>query len=85
MMAWVEMTGSLAPEQYGSRKGHKAVDLAINKVLTYDILCQLKHLGAIRSNDAKFYYNLIGHAQASTAMQRNGVPKAAVDCLFSTL
>jgi hypothetical protein len=85
MMAWAEMTGSLAPEQYGSRKGHKAIDLAINKVLTYDILCHLKRLGAICSNDAKSCYNLIGHAQASIAMQRNGAPKAAVDCLFSTL
>jgi len=53
MMAWAEMTGSLAPEQHGSRKQHKAIDLAINKVLTYDILHQLKRPGAICSNDAK--------------------------------
>lgn len=37
------------------------------------------------SNDAKSYYDLIGHAQASMAMQRNGVPKSAVECLFTTL
>jgi hypothetical protein len=30
-------------------------------------------------------YDLIGHTTASLAMQRMGVPKAAVDCLFSTL
>jgi hypothetical protein len=39
----------------------------------------------LRSNDAKSCYDLIGHTQASLAMQRLGVPKAAVDCLFTTL
>jgi hypothetical protein len=41
--------------------------------------------GAKCSNDAKSCYNLIGHAHASTAMQCQGVPQAAVDCLFTTL
>lgn len=33
-----ERHGTLAKEQYGSRKQHRAVDLAVNKVLTNDIL-----------------------------------------------
>jgi hypothetical protein len=37
------------------------------------------------SNDARSCYDLIGHSQASMAMQRNGVPRQVVDCLFSTL
>ncbi len=41
--------------------------------------------GAICSSDARSCYDLIGHAQALMAMQRNGVPRLAVDCLFSTL
>jgi hypothetical protein len=44
MMAVAEKTGALAPEQYGSRKKHKAIDLAVNKALTFDILRQLKRL-----------------------------------------
>ncbi len=85
MMKVAERTNSLALEQYGSRKAHRAIDLAVNKTLTNDLLRQLKRPGAICSNDAKSCYDLIGHSQASMAMQRNGVPKAAVDCLFSTL
>jgi hypothetical protein len=38
MMKTAEATGALAPEQYGSRKRHRAIDLAVNKVLTNDVL-----------------------------------------------
>jgi hypothetical protein len=85
MMKIAESTNSLPPEQYGSRRSHRAIDLAVNKALTYDLLRQLKRPGAICSNDARSCYDLIGHMQASIAMQRNGVPRPAVDCLFSTL
>jgi hypothetical protein len=85
MMQVAEKTKSLAPEQYGSRKKHKAIDLAINKALTFDIVRQLKRAGAICSNDAKPCYDLIGHTQASLSMQRVGVPKSIINCLFITL
>lgn len=82
MMKQAESLGALAPEQYGSRKHHKATDLAACKTLTYDLLRQLKRPGALCCNDAKSCYDLIGHSQASLSMQRAGVPKAAVDCMF---
>jgi len=85
MMALAEKTKSLAPEQYGSRKRHKAINLAVNKALTFDILRQLKLSGAKCSNDAKSCYDLIGHTQASLSMQRVGVPKNIINCLFTTL
>jgi hypothetical protein len=75
MMPVAEKTKALAPEQYGSRRGHKVIDLAVNKVLAFDILRQLKRAGAICSNDAKSCYDFIGHTQASLSMQRVGVPK----------
>jgi hypothetical protein len=80
-----ESTKSLAPEQYESRKRHKAIDLAVNKALTFDILRQLKRSGAVCSNDAKSCYDLIGHTQAALSMQRVGVPKNIINCLFTTL
>jgi len=85
MMKVAEETKSLAPKQYGSRRRHKAIDLAVNKALTFDILRQLKRAGAICSNDAKSCYNLIGHTQAAISMQRVGVPKNIINCLFTTL
>jgi hypothetical protein len=69
MLVVAEKTGALAPGQYGSRKRHKAMDLAVNKVLTFDILRQLKRAGTICSNDAKSCYDLIGHTQAAMSMQ----------------
>ncbi len=85
MMKVAEAIKSLAPEQYGSRKQHRAIDLAVNKTLTYDLLRQLKRPGAICSNNAKSCYDLIGHPQASMCMQRHGVPPNLIDCLFTTL
>ncbi len=52
-MIMAKKTKSLAPEQYGSRNKHKAIDLAVNKALAYDILQQQKRPGALCSNDAK--------------------------------
>jgi hypothetical protein len=85
MMKVAKATNSLAPEQYGSRKCHKAIDLAVNKVLTFNILRQLKRAGAICSNDAKSCYDLIGHTPAALSMQRVGVSKTIINCLFTTL
>jgi hypothetical protein len=85
MMQNAEKHNTLAIEQYGSHKRHRAIDLALNKVLTNDILQQAKHTGAICSNDAKACYDLICHAQASLCMQKYGVPSAAIKCLFATL
>jgi hypothetical protein len=85
MMQNAEKHNTLAIEQYGSHKRHRAIDWALNKVLTNDILQQAKHTGAICSNDAKACYDLICHAQASLCMQKYGVPSAAIKCLFATL
>jgi hypothetical protein len=56
MMQVAEQTKALAPEQYGSRKGHQAISIATNKSLTNNLLRQLKLQGAICSNDAKVCY-----------------------------
>jgi hypothetical protein len=85
MMKTAEQANALAPEQYGSRKRHRSINLAVNKALTFDILRQLKRPGAVCSNDAKSCYDLIGHTPASLSMQRVGVPKTVVNCLFTTL
>jgi hypothetical protein len=35
MMHHAELSNTLAPEQFGSRKKHRAIDQATNKALTY--------------------------------------------------
>jgi hypothetical protein len=61
MMKNAERYGTIAPEQFGSRQKHIAFNLAVNKVVTNDILRQTKTPGAICSNDAKSCYDLIIH------------------------
>jgi hypothetical protein len=85
MMKNAEAAKALEPEQFGSRKRHRATALATNKALTYDLMRQLKRHGAVCSNNAKLCYDLIGHTQASLAMQWMGIPQALVDCMFTTL
>ncbi len=83
-MQIAEKTRSLTPEQYG-------VEIIIDPLtwqqtrLNNDIFHQLKCPAAICSNNAKTYYDLIDHTQASIAMQHHGVQKSAVDFLFMTL
>jgi len=57
MMKNAEKGHALAPEQYGSRKYHHSIDLAVNKALTFDLLRQLKKPGGLYSNDAKSCYD----------------------------
>jgi len=57
----------------------------VNKALTFDILRQMKRARAICSNNAKSCYDLIGHTQAAISMQRVGVPRNFINCLFTTL
>jgi hypothetical protein len=54
-------------------------------IVLIETMMQLKRAGAICSNDAKSCYDLIGHPQTSISMQRMGVSKNAVNCLFTTL
>jgi hypothetical protein len=54
-----------AEEQGGSRKNFRAVELALNKVLTYNQLRQLKWPGVLCSNDLKSCYDRIVHYIAS--------------------
>jgi hypothetical protein len=65
----------LAPEQYGSRKGHQAVDQCLNKRLTFDLSWVLHKPMALCSNDAKSCYDRVVCLVASLCLQRIGCPK----------
>lgn len=75
----------LAEEQYGSRKQKTAILHALNKRLSYNILCQTKSAGALCSNDAKSCYDRILHSVAALCLRRLGLPELAIFCMFSTL
>ena len=79
----IEAYGGFAPEQYGSRRNHRAIDCALNKVLTMDILRQLKRTAVLCSNDLKSCYDRIAHIIASLSLQKHGVNPSEVVCMFT--
>lgn len=59
MMKHAKTPHLLAPEQYGSWKNYRSIDLAMNKTITYDLLRQTKTPGAVCLNDAQSCYHLL--------------------------
>ena len=72
-------------EAYGSRKLHRAIDCALNKVLSNNVIRQLKLIAALTGTDAKSCYNRIVLVVASLALQRLGVHVNACKVIFGTL
>ena len=80
-----ETAKAIPKEQYGSRKGHSAIDHAINKRLLYDILRQTRRPGALCSNDAKSCFDRVVHSIAMLAYQRLGIPSPPVKSMLHTI
>jgi hypothetical protein len=76
---------AVAPEQYGSRKRHRAIEVCLNMRLVDDILRQTRRAGAICSNDAKSCYDRIIHAILSICLQRIGMKENPIRSTLETL
>jgi hypothetical protein len=75
----------LAPEQFGSHKSLTSICQALNKVLTYNLICQRRIPAAMCSNDAKSCYNRIVHSVAKLALLHCGAPEPTVDLMFDAI
>ena len=62
-----------------------AIDQALHKRLTYDIIRQHRLPAILCSNDAKSCYDRILHPIASLAYRRVGVPLAPVKCMLECI
>ena len=71
-MEFCERYGLLADEQSGSRKDRQAAEVALQKVLTMDILRQKRRAGFLCSNDALQCYDRIVHNVAMLSMLSRG-------------
>ena len=72
----------IAKEQYGSRRGKRAIDHALNKRLFYDIIRQTRKPGSLCSNDAKSCYDRVLHSITMLAFRRLGFPIPPVECML---
>jgi hypothetical protein len=85
VMAQAEAYSPIPAEQYGSRKKHRAIEAALNKVPTQDIWFQKRQSGALCSNDAKSCYDRVVHPFAILSMLRLGCPQGPLLSMFVTL
>jgi hypothetical protein len=85
IMANAEQSGSIADEQFGSRKSKSAINHAINKQLALDIMRQQKKKFTLVILDAKGCYDRIAPPIASISLKRQGTPSSYVMMLFSTI
>jgi hypothetical protein len=85
MMYNAEDKGTIAPEQFGSRKGLSAIEHCLNKILTHDLGRQYKMPYSMGINDMEACYDRMIHKITSISMQRQGVPKAPIACIFGPL
>ena len=80
-----ELHNQIPWEAYGSRHQHRAVECALNKVLTTDILRQTHRPGVLCSNDAKSCYDRILHNVGTLCMRRLGLSPETCHVMFGTL
>jgi hypothetical protein len=85
MIANAERLQQIPWEAYGSRKRHRSIECAVNKVFTTDIARQEHRSMALCSNDAKSCYDRILHAIAIICMRRVGVSAKTCLMMFGTL
>ena len=86
MMEYGERNGTLAEEQYGSRKAKSAIEHALNKRLIIDVARQNKKECVYIANDAKSCYDRILMMVAYFAMVKNGIhPLVAKSCIAGIL
>ena len=86
MLEHAEKFNLIPQEIYGSRRGHRAIECGLNKILTADVSRQSRvPLALCSSNDAVSCYDRIIHSVASLCMQRLGVSSSQCHLLLGTL
>ena len=85
ILAHAEASSTVAPEQHGSRKHHKAINTCLNKKLLCDSMGQKRRAGAVAMNDARGCYDRICHAIAVLTLMSFGLPQRIACLLFTTL
>ena len=80
-----ELLNQIPWEAYGSRRHHRSIECALNKVLTADLWRQTRRPGALCSNDAKSCYDRIAHSVAILCMRRLGLSEETCHVMIGTL
>ena len=85
LMASVENRKGFPEELGGSRKRHEAVDIALNRKITSDIMRQNRRPGAILGVDAASCYDRIVHSIVILIARQEGLSLLPLLALFGTI
>lgn len=85
IMAHAEAAGSIAKEQYGSRKNKSSIKHATNKALLFDIQRQKKEDTALMILDAEACYDRVPLHIAALSLRRQGLPTSAAKFMFDPI
>ena len=81
-----ERLGLIPTGQCGSRKQHRAIDLALSKRLNWDLLLLNRRAAGWISNDAKScFYRMVHWVATACLLIRFGIDWGPITLLFSTL
>ena len=85
MMNTTARTKKLIPASQYAKKGSKAIEAAVVKILYFDILRQNKSPGIFLASDLHQCFDRMAHPVASLAVQRLGVSKPVVRCMLTAI
>lgn len=73
------------PEEQYTRKGGKAIDAVLHKVLIFDYLRMMRRSGVCFASDLMNNYDRMSHSVGSLAMRALGVPISAIRYLTTSI
>ena len=85
MMDWAESHNEIPDECFGSQKGQSAINTAINRKLSLDLMQQKWVPGMITAADAQQCYDWLAHSIVSLVMQRLVMMVEVIVCLLLTI
>ena len=85
MMNDKAMNNNLIPQSQYAKRGSKAIEAAIVKVLFFDHIRQNKQPGIIFASDLMQCFDRMAHPVCSLVFRRLGVPATVIQCMLLTI
>ena len=85
MMNDTAMNNNLIPQSQYAKRGSKAIEAALVKVLFFDHIRQNKKPGIIFASDLMQCFDRMAHPVCSLVSRRLGVPESVIKCMLLTI
>ena len=85
MMNETALCNNLIPESQYAKRGSKAIEAGIVKILFFDHIRQNKQPGILFASDLMQCFDRMAHPVCSLVSQRLGVPKPAIKCMLTAI